>query len=68
MGVSIGGIDLANGIISCELRIGIHEKIINHLLSRMPAGTISQSDVDRFRRQTIQELQQKYPDAGISGV
>lgn len=65
MGINIGGVDLLESTINTELRIGTLEKIVQHLLTRMTPGVLSQMDVDRFRDETIAEMQKKYPEAGI---
>ncbi len=66
MSINIGGIDIANTLINNELRIAVAEKLLERLLLYAPQGAISQADIDRFRQEALQELQRKYPEAGIS--
>lgn len=68
MGISIGGMDLANTALDTQLRLGTLEKMLEHLLTRVDPGVISQQDIDRYRHQTLLELQKKYPEMGIQEV
>ena len=43
MGISIGGIDLAEATIDAQHRLGLLEKLVEHVLSKLPAGTITQA-------------------------
>lgn len=66
MGIKIGGIDIAESTINNELRIGVLEKIVTHLLNRMgPTAGLTQDDINRFKKETATELQGKYPGAGL---
>ena len=65
MGISVGGINLAEAAIDAQLRVGVLEKIVEHLLNRLGQGAISQQDIECYREQTIKDLQTKYPQAGI---
>jgi len=65
MGIKIGGIDLASAVINNEHRIAVLEKIVERLSQHAPPGAIDQDDIERFRREALEELQEKYPDAGI---
>ena len=68
MGISIGGIDLAQTTLDTQLRLGTLEKLLQHLLTRVGPGIVSQQDIDRYRQQTLAELQKKYPEAGIQEI
>ena len=64
MSISVGGVDLAQGIIDAQYRIATLEKIVEHLVRRNP-GSISEDDVRRYRQEALADLQRRYPDAGI---
>lgn len=66
MSLSIGGIDLASSAINAELRLGVLEKIVDRLLRYAPEGALTDADLEAMRDETFAELQQKYPDAGLS--
>ena len=66
MSIKIGGIDLADGVIDAQFRIGIMEKVIDRLLKAAPPGTLSEGDMEMIRNETMRELPPKYPSAGIS--
>lgn len=68
MGIQVGGIDLAESSINNELRIGILEKSLQHImrqLSSSGAVQMTQADIDRFREESTDELKKKYPKAGL---
>ena len=64
MSISVGGIDLAAGVIDAQYRIAVLEKIVEHMARRMP-GTISQEVIKQLQEEALAELQKRYPDAGI---
>ncbi len=66
MSVSIGGIDLAASAINTELRLGVLEKLVERLFLFVPPEAISQEDVEQMRKEAFEELQKKYPNAGLS--
>lgn len=66
MGIKVGGIDLAEGVINSELRILILEKIVDLLLNQFGGEMLlTPEKFDEIRRRAMEELRQKYPDAGI---
>lgn len=69
MGFKISGIDLTDAVINTELRVGVLEKIVTKIANEMQRGVlmtpVTQDDLDRFREETIKELQNKYPEADI---
>ena len=65
MSVSIGGIDLAGSAINAELRLGVLERMVERLVKYVPAGSISQQDIENMRKEAFEELQKKYPNAGL---
>jgi len=66
MSIRIGDIDVTNGIIDTEFRITVLEKVIDRLLRVAPPGTITDKDIEKFRDESIEILQKKYPSAGIT--
>ena len=65
MSVSVGGINLVESIIDAQYRIAVLEKIVEHLAQRSPVGALTQNDVERFQKESLSELQRKYPSAGL---
>lgn len=65
MSISVGGINLVDGVIDAQYRIAVLERIVEHLASRSPAGTLTQADIARFQNEALTEMQKKYPSAGI---
>lgn len=66
MSIKVGGIDLTSSVINTELRLGILEKIVQQLANYAPPGALNQELIERFRRETFEEMQNKYPDAGLT--
>ena len=64
MGLSVGGIDLAQQGIENEFRIGLLEGLVELLVRRTGAG-ISPADLNGIRQETFANLQGKYPHSGI---
>ncbi len=64
MSIKIGGIDLSESVINSEYRISVLEKVVDLLIQRTNAG-ISQQEIEQIREQSIKELNDKYPNAGI---
>jgi len=66
MSISVGGINIIDSIINSEYRITILEMIVDRLLQKVPAGTLTNQDIEKIRNDTIELLQKKYPTAGIT--
>ena len=66
MSISVGGINLVDGVIDAQYRIAVLEKIVDHLATRMPPGALTQADIDRYQQEALADLQRKYPNAGIT--
>lgn len=66
MAISVGSINLVDGVIDSQYRIAVLEKIVQHLVTRMPPGSLTQADVARFQQEALDDLQKRYPEAGIS--
>lgn len=65
MSISVGGINLVDGVIDAQYRIAVLEKIVEHLAARMPAGVLTQADLVRYQSEALADIQKKYPSAGI---
>jgi len=58
-------IDFADSMINSEFRIGVLERIIDHIIQRSPPGLITANDLEVIRKTALSDLQRKYPDAGL---
>lgn len=65
MSISVGGINLAEAAIDAQYRIAVLEKIVEHLVNRAVPGAISAHDIRRYQDQALNEMQRKYPNAGL---
>lgn len=68
MGIQIGEIDVASQILENEYRIMVLERVVDRLIQRFPVigGPISSTEMDEIRQSVIKQLQQKYPNSGIT--
>ena len=64
MGVKFGEID-AGQILDNEFRIMVLERVLDVLLAANPAAVVS-LNIDVIRQDVVNELQEKYPNSGIS--
>ena len=64
MSISVGSLNLVDGLVDAQYRIAVLEKIVTYLVSRNP-GVIQPADVKRFQDEALAELQARFPDAGI---
>ena len=65
MSIQVGDINLVDNAINSEFRIGVLEKIIDKIIVRMPAGTLTQADIDKIRDGVLEEMKKKYPNMGL---
>lgn len=66
MGISIGGIDIAQSALDSEYRIMVLERIVETLLNKVGGATIlSTADLEKIRADAFKDLQKKYPEAGL---
>ena len=65
MSINVGGIDLANSVINNEMRIIVLEKIIEKLVRDSVNVSLSNSDIERFKEEAFEQLNKKYPNAGL---
>ena len=67
MSIKIAGIDLVSQALENEHRINILEYILEQVSSSNP-DFFKSVDMGKAREKSIELLQKKYPDAGISFV
>jgi len=65
MGMTIAGVGFPDAVIDAEYRIGVLEEVIDVLLQAAIPSTMTQERMDQIRKKVIQNLQDKYPEAGI---
>jgi hypothetical protein len=66
MSISVGGIDLVSSAINTELRLGVLEKLVEHLIQYVPHGEMDQNIIEDIRKKTFEELKKKYPESGLT--
>ena len=66
MSISVGGINLVEGVIDAQYRIAVLEKIVQHLVNRSAPGTLTQEDIKRYQGEVLADMQKRYPNAGIA--
>lgn len=66
MSISVGSVNLVDGILDAQYRIAVLERIVEHLIRRTPAGAITQADIQKYQAEALAEMQKRYPDAGIT--
>jgi hypothetical protein len=66
MSIKIGGIDLAQSALDSEFRIMVLERILEVVLNKIGgASVLTIQDIDKIREEAFQQLQKKYPEAGV---
>jgi hypothetical protein len=65
MSISVGGIDLASGVLDAQYRIAVLEMVVERLLKFAPPGAITESDLKSFQDRAFENMQKRYPQAGI---
>lgn len=61
MGIKIGDIDIAQQTLNNEFRLGVLKRLLEHIINRNP----NLNELNQFRKETIEQLQKKYPNSGI---
>jgi hypothetical protein len=65
--IQVGDVNIVNALVDAELRLGTLERAFDFVLqSNFTMTKPSQQDIDNFRKQTIADLQKKYPSLGIT--
>ena len=65
MSVRVGGIDLTAGVVDAQYRVAVLEKVLELVISRLPAGSITDNEIKTIQDEAFIALQKRYPDAGI---
>lgn len=63
--MNVNGVNLLQSAIDSEHRILVLEKLIERILPHVPGHELTQEKVEEIKKEAIQELQKKYPEAGI---
>lgn len=66
MGIKIGDIDIAQQTLDNEFRLGVLERLMEHVVNNNPTLVRpSQEQLNQIRKDVVQQLQKKYPNSGI---
>jgi hypothetical protein len=66
MSIKIGGIDVAQSALDSEFRIIVLERILEAVLNKIGGTSVlTTQDIDKIRDEAFQQLQKKYPLAGL---
>jgi hypothetical protein len=64
--IQAGDVNLLNATLDAEIRLGVLEKAFDFILANnYSLSKPSQNDIENFRKQSLAELQKKYPNMGI---
>ena len=63
-GLAIGSFDIGLEVVENRIQLSVLEKIVNKLIQQSPLS-MNQSDIDRLRKEAIEELNEEYPELGI---
>lgn len=67
MGIKIGDIDIASQALDNEFRIQVLERLMEIILNNNPnLRKPTQEQLNQIRQEVLIQLQQKYPNSGIS--
>ena len=63
----MGDINIVESLINTELRLGILERAFDFLITnnKYSLTNPSHQDLENFKKQSLAELQKKYPNMGI---
>lgn len=67
MGISIGGIDIANEIVELHFQLRRTQKLLELVINRSPVigGILSPQDIRSADDDALDFVQKKFPDMGI---
>ncbi len=63
-GLSIGSFDIGVEVVENRIRVRVLERMVESLM-RQSNLNITQEEVDRLRKEAIDELNEKYPELGV---
>lgn len=65
--IQIGDVNIVDALVNAELRIGALERAFDFILKNNYSLTKpSQQDIETFRKQSLADLQAKYPSLGLT--
>ena len=59
-------INLPEAMINAEWRIGVLERIIDKLIGASPPGIVSAPDLEKWRTESLADIQKKYPAVNLT--
>ena len=67
MGISIGGIDVANEIVELHFQLHRTQKLLEIVINKTPVigGVLSQADIKTADDEALDFVRKKFPDMGI---
>jgi hypothetical protein len=66
MSIHIGGLDLTDTVVNLEFRMGVLERVMDKVSAFVPAGALTQADLEAIRDQVMKDMQKRYPDLGLT--
>lgn len=66
MSIHIGGLDLTDTVVNLEFRMGVLERVMDKVAAFVPAGALTQADLEAIREQVMKDMQKRYPDLGLT--
>ena len=67
MSIKIAGIDLFSQGLDNEFRITVLERVVEKILSKQP-NILTKNEHEQIKKDVVEFLQKKYPEAGIALV
>lgn len=67
MGISIGGIDVANEIVELHFQLRRTQKLLEIIINKSPGlgAVLTQEDIKVAENDALEFVQKKFPDLGI---
>jgi hypothetical protein len=63
--IKIGSINIPDAIVTTEWRLMVLERLVQELAQRSAIAPQLADMVASFRKESLEELRKKYPDAGL---
>ena len=63
-GLAIGSFDIGLEVVENRIQLSVLEKLVNKLIHHSSLN-VNQSDIDRLRKEAIEELNEEYPELGV---
>jgi hypothetical protein len=68
MSIKVSGIDLAQSALDAEFRIMVLERVVDVILKKSGSGILTDSELEKIRKDAFETLNKKYPDAGLQRI